>query len=90
MTDYINRLNTGHYSLTHIKLYLSLAADGLENGFLTFLSYNADISELVIPPLKPNFKAFTPFSLYSASAENKFTTLYNTCTCEKCTERKNR
>jgi hypothetical protein len=31
-TDYIDRSDTGHPSLTYTRLYSSLAADGLEDG----------------------------------------------------------
>ena len=90
MTDYIDRSDTGHHSLTHTRPYSSLAADGLEDGLLTLPSHNADISGPVTPPLEPNFGASTPSSLYSASAESKPTTPCEACTCERCTERKSR
>jgi hypothetical protein len=90
MTDYIDRSDTGHPSLTYTRPYSSLAEDGLEDGLLTLPSHNADISGPVTPPSEPSLGASTPSSLYSASAESKPTTPCEACTCEKCTERKSR
>jgi hypothetical protein len=90
MTDYIDRSNTGYRSLTHTRPYSSLTVNGLEDGLFILPSHNAVISEPVTPSSEPNLGTSTPFSLYSASAESKPTTLCEACTCERCTERKSR